>query len=951
MSRRPTALKFNVNKKLSQLMKVIQFFQSQLSEQKYQKDYLNNYFNPLINETLDGYRSFAAKSSEEVEKQVGICNEKIEKQFKEKLLTLQSDQKAYIDANRTNLAKFETKITSDAQDILKAIEEINNQFINCQEDVSKMADQYPQQLNQILQTENEKFKAEVEELNKESKRRLDELKETNKKNLQELEEQHQKDILELKNSNDPSNKKTNAINKKFSALKQKCQSLKDTMANLKNNINDLQKQNSTYLKGIKDKVRAQSSELSMFEKEKKAKNDMRREQIKLLLQDYENKQETQQNILKSNQEMHKEEIAEARKNAKKEVDEMKIKFSDESQRIRNQYDDLDAAFQSLIKKYEEELNKLKQKHEAFIEQSNAKLKDKSNEIEVMVQENQKEIQKYQDELNALSKELEDKKAALNSKHEENINKENERYENKKKQILEKQDLSSQGMESETREKTRQLNETLSKIDTLRQQFEKEINDFENETNSIAENQSVENDSKFVEFSDSKKNEIEQIKQENKQKIENLTNDEQNEIENLKKQLEDEYNKAINDVHENGLSKTEIPEFVAKYKEIFDKENIKFNDIGDLPQEDFSMLDSEIKMLEMKIDEQARLDAEEKQKIISDFEKKTIEENDRHNKYMENFPPNPDENLLKDVEKQISNEKQLKENDEKYWNDKIENESSTFNQKNSELEEKLKELEDTTEIDNLNNMIKDLKEELEKLNNEANLSVEMRAEEHKKRLANEKDKFEKLKQDLDDQMSKLYHKHNEDKEQLQKDLEESASRESAALDNAKDLSEKMKLAEKREFERTRDQLKHDIEDLKKTLLSNEGGIGKALASNSARRKSEEKVLIDEKEEIIKNILKEWDAMRIFYDEKIDVLQGRIETAKRKLQTMSPRPQDKAMIEKLTNDLSLVTYRLKNAALEFKKARELTMTQEKVYNGQFGQHMKVGVALPVSKSSMK
>lgn len=951
MSKRPTALKFNVNKKLSQLMKVIQFFQSQLSEQRYQKDYLNNYFNPLINETLDGYRSFAAKSSEEVQKIAVVVNEKIEKQFKEKILTLQSDHKAYVDANRSNLSKFESKIESDAQDIIKAIEELNNQFLKEQDAFSKKADQFPQDLEKILQSENDKFKNEMDELDKESKRRLDELKATTKKNLEELEQQHKKDMDELKNNNDPNNKKSSAISKKVTALKQKAQTLKETMESYRQNIGDLQNQNQKHLRELRERIKAESNELSNYEKEQRSKLDMQKEKIKLLQEEYSNKLETQQNILKSNQEMHKESISEARNNAKKEVDEMKIKFSDESQRLRNQYDDLDAAFQDLVKKYEEELNKVKQKHENFITQSNAKLKDKSNEIEVMIQENQQETQKLENELKLLSQEFEDKKSKENAKHEENIKKENERYENKKKEILSKQDASSQGMENETREKTRQLNEILSKIDSLRQQFDKEISDYEEETKNLCENQSIENDQKFVAFSDEQKEKIEELKTNNQLEIVEMINNNNHEKENILMKLSEEYQKTIDDIRENGLSKTEIPEFVAKYKEIFDKENLKLNGMGELPEEDFSNLDNEIKMLEMKLDDQARKDAAEKQEIISQFEQKTIEENERHSKHMESIPPPPDENELAEITKQIENEKNLKENDDKHWNEKISDLKKDFAEKDAELDEKLEKLNDKSEIENLENQISALKEELEKLNQEASLSVEMRAEEHKKKLANEKEKFEQTKQKLDEEMSQLYHKHNEDKLNLQNDLKDSIARESTALENAKDLAEKMKLAEKREFERTKSQLLHDIEESKKALSIQEDGIEKALSNNSARRKSEEKVFIEEKEEIIRGILKEWDAMRIFYDEKIDVLQGRIDTARRKMETMSPRPQDKALIDKLTNDLSLVTYRLKNAALEFKKARELTMTQEKVYNGQFGQHMKVGVALPVSKSSMK
>ena len=134
-SKKPLALKFNVGKKLGQLMKVIQFFESQLAEMEYQRNFIHLTYDPLLTELIDTYTKEASTLSEQLEKETEVATQKIQKQYDSKLDTLKSDFHAYVESAVSKVDKFENSAIDQIAKLKQSIEKLNKLIDNENENI------------------------------------------------------------------------------------------------------------------------------------------------------------------------------------------------------------------------------------------------------------------------------------------------------------------------------------------------------------------------------------------------------------------------------------------------------------------------------------------------------------------------------------------------------------------------------------------------------------------------------------------------------------------------------------------------------------------------------------------------------------------------------------------------------------------------------------------------
>ena len=951
MSKKPSALKFNVNKKLSQLMKVIQFFNAQLSEIEFQKNYLFSTYEPEMNSKLDDYSKKATESQDLIKEANDLMSKQLDKQYQTKIETLKSDLAAYVNAAVDNISKFEVKMGDDCSQILAEIDEINESIEKRKEEYEKSIDKFAAELDKSIAQEKDKFKQELDELNAKSNEKLKELQENNKKQLDEINAEHQKGVEGIMKPGVASKGKRQAeIEKKCDNIKNKIAALNKEIREMKANVSDLTEHNSMKLKQVREQSRGLQAEIANSEENRKKILAMNEEERKLKENEYKSKIEAQTNILELNKEKHKEDLFDWRNKQKTESDKMKIKYSDESQRIRDQFDNLDDSLQKLIDEQNKEIEKLKKKHEDYRKQAELRIKEKNKEAELMIKDNEVETKKLQDELNGVNTDHGKAKQERGIKREKLINAENERF------IVEQQKLfglkkESENSEESSKNRSSQLAALLEEISKMRMKFDKEISDYEAETDQLVNSKIAENDTSINAHRVADKAEYDSTVNQYNKKLKELNEKQDAEYEELKARLEKEFESTLQELRNNGLDRKELTEFVQKYTEIFNVEKKKLDGFEDIQAEDFSALDNEIRTRKLELDEAREKIETERANIAVEWTQKFTEEDRRHGAIMGGDGKGDEREQLRiKVVKELEEERQSRLNDEADINKKISDETAAHKEKMEAVKKKLDELIDRTHQDALEKTAKDLQDELDDLNRKMNQSEQMKVEEHKKNIHDVNENFENAKKELDKNEEEILGKIKRDRQEMENDLATANEREESALENAKDLAQKQLQLEDRNFQREKDRLLKDIEESKKLAAEGDHGSDKVLLSNRSRHESEEIVLIKENEAEIQKINKDWSAMNDFYEERITVLQERVDKARNRMATLSPRPQEVAMIEKLTGDLSLITYRLKNAAIELKNDHELVLTQEKVYNQKFGKSPKIGI-LPTAKSSLK
>ena len=165
------ALKFNVSKKLSQLMKVIQLFESQIADRQFQMSYLHNTIDPQINKYLDDYRSYMDTYNSKVDAERKEVQQKIEKLYNHKYQTLKDDATAYITSAEANMKKYEEKILDDLADLQKQIKSIMNQMGNKTTAMETYCNNAKTEIDKQISKLQETYKKEVESHDTESKKK------------------------------------------------------------------------------------------------------------------------------------------------------------------------------------------------------------------------------------------------------------------------------------------------------------------------------------------------------------------------------------------------------------------------------------------------------------------------------------------------------------------------------------------------------------------------------------------------------------------------------------------------------------------------------------------------------------------------------------------------------------------------------------------------------------
>ena len=943
------ALKYNVSKKLSQLMKVIQIFETQVEERKFQKQQINSQYLEMFQQLYDEYEAISKEATESTSKIETDVKNKCKAVYEGKFISLKDDFRKTIENSQNSVQTREKEINEKLQQIQ---EEINNLLTSNKALTigfeSKIND-IKKQLENDAKKEQEIYKKEKEAHDKEAAAKLQKLKENGEKQIKDIKEQHEKDKQELINAskntkNLSSNKVLSNINDlkhKLEVLKQDIQKLRDTLKELQQNKNATTDENKTKTKLLAREI---VSIKNKGEKDVNEKNEMKK---KL---ESERQKETDNLIItkKENKTKHEKEIKDLEQNIKKQIEMMKQEYSQKNDEFRSKFDNLDRDIQSIIEQREKELADVRKKHAQYVEKSSETQNQLHKSILAMKDANHNEIEKFKAHIQKLETDHENLMADTKVNHLSDIEKEEKDFEAKKKELQRKYEVLIAGSNSETAKQQKQLHDILNAIDENRVKYKQEIEDFEKETENM-KNKTNTNNSK----------ELEQLKATNRQlydkneesdnaTIEQAKSKYETAYNNEKKKLEDKYKTTMDSILKEELSNTVLSDIDADMLNKFKSLQSKHDSYVDLEvkNDEFKYLDNEIEDLRKKQQQNSTEYENTLNKNRKEFLSKIEAEKQRHLNALEKDPENdPRDDEIKSMEEQLQKKKEENKQNIEEMNAKIAAEEERHRQEILVQQKSLEQFNDTSEIDALREHIDSLRKEMEEANKQFNENEKNNEEKHKKEQ-------EYARQCHISTLGSMQQEHDEFKKMIQSQkIEKMKEKELARQTYNENLEKADKELKDKEVEevdqhvKDMDVLTKKFADLKAELVKN----GEAFNQKFKETEKINKTAIDEidkrKSAEFDKAKNDWNALLEFYNEKITVLTKRRNKARQMMEKRPARQQEIDEAERLQGKLQLITQNLQTAMKELTEYRVILVSKEKEYQKRFGKSPKIGV-LPIT-----
>lgn len=938
MSLAARAIRFNVSKKIAQLMKVISLFSMQLSEKSHQKDYIENYYSQLWADFEENYR----KQMDPIIEDASKCNNTIVTSITESYQQKFGEMKHNFHIN-----------------LQKQSDSINNTFITSQNEISKMVAQITEISGRLLRNQshyvncsvrasqkledptiNAKFQAELEAIESEANKKYELAVKEADERLKSLTEEHAKQMKALNMKFMEKTPELEQFNSYIQNAKARVAVHKDMLTITSQNYHDaIENQN---INNLKSKI---SKEISEY---------------KSINQNYIDKK---QNIIDQTSKIEKSN-AELIKNL---IEELKaIKASNELK------------LQKMCRETEDLINRYRQEEKELTEKQYEKFGNSDKEFLELQQSYANELDSLTNKITAAesaTKKLLSEKEKLITETEKSHKIEEEMSEKEKLQVITR----NENLYKSTKSNMKTIVEnTIARyraiILQMRSDFESRMksdnNDVQNARNDLKKvkeeketkesliKQKISNHvletnniktmhtAKYEEEENAYKSNLEQkyneMTQKQKDKI-SLIEKSNSVLENkLKYDLNLKYESEINKIKEEAENNKEVTQAEEKFKKEFEQLKKTLDSITPPENKNFSLLDEQQRDFSNKINQTLMNNENEKEQIIQEWTQKIEEEVKRHTSTTSSVSSGRAKDQVK---KNLMNKIEEAKTEAKIVADKLQSKLNDMMKKHinymTDTESERIKAMDRNEIEKL---INEYDNELKRCNAEIS--------DKKRQSNNEVTQFElnigNMTNDINSRKLSIENEMKLINEKTTKKIEDSKISISLILQKEKEDALKLKESNDTTTSQENQSYKYHMDELKALIMDQltkieqkkidfSDVLNKKKSSNEFELGQIEKQLFQENRDIEEN----WSAMEIFYNEKIEVLEKKKEEIIAKFNSRPGRPCDIDRIELLTGRLKIIITQLKNNTRDLVEYKKLLVIKEKEYNQKFGRKPNVGV----------
>ena len=625
LEKNPEAIRFNIDKKLAQLNKVIFLFQCDEEERNLQKKYLYEIYDPKIRKIIEDHNKKMVEINAKMKTNRKKDIEKISNRYNEKY---HAKKKELTDTINTVNQKHSTQI--DEHDELvkfaqKTIIDINKKL---DEEIKLFKIRQSRTLEKLKKFQNDskiKFKEDFEEHTKNSKERLKQLQENHKKKIDKMKSKHQENIKQCKQD---------FRNNKFKVtLKFNKNDFQDSLNQNKIDVQKILDENKKKLKNNSLLISKEVNNLLMFRDEiqKKYANhkkNIQESMTKLTIEPIRKDLFNSQRRFKQDQENLSNLLAQSKEKNQEKFDKNKQKLDQEKKNLSKLIEDLKNKIQNEIKTEKENINKIEKKRESEIDNKkknvNEKIENLKRDVELLLNNKIKERKNHVDQLEVMKKQNSREKSELLYKHSQSIS-------SLRKSIKENQDK----LKTESDKLYKSINELNSSKENIN-----------NARKQLLSDDNIQQEKEINELKQSLKNEIETIMQQEEQKLKDVqfkNNDiisKNKEILNIKKndfikKLDNNSQKSLENLkillHKTQKEKDEkiLSEYQKKEKDLEMKLNIIQTTNQDAQEKFKKLSDIYDKLQEERNNLKDRIKKEKDELINLTFKKQIENENKRH----------------------------------------------------------------------------------------------------------------------------------------------------------------------------------------------------------------------------------------------------------------------------------------------------------------------------------
>ncbi|OHT09370.1 hypothetical protein TRFO_21772 [Tritrichomonas foetus] len=945
LERNPDAIRFNINKKLAQLNKVIFLFIAGAEERNFKKKKLLEIYDPKILETLDTFHQKMTEINEKVYNINKSNREKFTKLYTNKYETKKAELLQSVSIISENHNKQIEKQNETVSAFLEKIKELSTFLSNETSKFEKEKSQTIEYLKKYKKESSIKLKNDIYELNESNNSKINQLKEESQNKLHQMKKKHRKNLAKIKESyaKNPFAVSINYNNKKFQKV-----------IHHKENIDDLIKENKIMLKNKKDEINDEIQNILLFKEEsnkklKMYKNEVR-DRIKSLsvqplkdeLINLRNKFiENENNLEKqSNDVVHSNQIS---------FEKRKAEIQEIINNLKNSQNKLEKELNNHFKYQKEIFDKEQQ-------EKNEKIEKIESSLKVKINQNRENERKMAKELEINKRTHTDLIEAL-----------------KKKNILEINETRMKNVQSISNMKN-VIKESLAKNEIDKNNLKIRLNELNQKKSQIIEEGNNKNDlihhqKEFESLNTHQLSEKIQIKEEEEEILKMKGLEENEKLENHKKYLLEQKNIFINKIKnssnqslaqleetQKGKNQKEMDSYTLNFK---NKETelltilSSINTTNESCQQKFQELTKELENLQNHKSEKNTNNKIEKEELQNNMKKAVDEENKRHLASLSALKQNNSgrnrqqtimslkQRINSTIESRHINTKKL--NEEKLNLEvSFRNIKKNFYKNREELIQKMQNQEDELTND-INHIQSNYLNRVSLINNEIE-NERIRLDKESEKLCffylNSKEKlFEK-------NISLISIFENEEKslkEQLEKQHYLNRSKFSEETKNhddfmfnmhnshillTKDLKERIKILSER--------VKSDrinFDDQRKRLISS--NIDTIAQYEKGSKYSLSRIIDDN------------EGMNGFLDERIEVLESELYSLKMRMDPSKPREYDQRLIENLQKKLTKVSTVLSCSIADLKKYKTLFIDQENRVNKMLGSPT-ANIGLILSKS---
>ena len=923
-------VRYNTSKKLAQLNKVVQFLSYHLEERMFQIDFLRSSAERQQQRIFDDLR---AKTSELYG---GIDNGKVDLEKSLKDLYVQR-----VDDMRTEIKKKEDSVTGKVSDKMK---EIQAEIAKGKAEIQKIMENLETQFAFL----NDKTKCDVSSINIriiqmkkdhqvalkqfdfDAKKKLKQGDEDSRKKLKELEADYQAQLERMKTDTRPDPSMKEGLVKALAPQKKKNAELRERMKELVKEVNQQKAVFQQNMAGFRNRLALfignatkartageakvkkakedMEAQFAKFEKEKKGMQDSLmnlRQQHENEIMAMKNQMKVARGNLKSELEKKKRSISNAQNANSGELSAFEEQLKKEMEMAKAEHDLAQKRYQDLLARLEKELASIDGSEVEKMEQSKAKL----------FEDNDHEIDQY------------------NSDCRRQIERENNEFEEKRSKL--ESDLKTNGSIAadfaKNLEEKKRLMETLesskrayeSSMKLLDAQTETQLRDQQRDLEEVVDQLKQANNAEYDAKSEEAQKSIAELQK---------TQDEEHE--RRAKELQEQYNTDIESINSSYQDESELERMRTEYEASVKDLETKLGEIV-VPECAIGIDTASIEELRQKKAELPGKVTQEREQIISKWEKEANDEDTRHRECMQSFVYEQKEDEIpalqsrrKELAQELDNEITALSTNLKnlqliaplchYANDPVDAEQERLKQEIDRLRDERKQ------------RVKQALAFSEQTRNEFQAKIDEAAKAAEDALNVEKDR----EQAEDVEM----HNKFEELRQQRKDASAQAADRNQRLQQFFD--EKFDASE-REFGKSMENKKQAIVHAQIQLDTDEKQL--AFQAEQARLKLEgemmklEGVLTEQLEQLKANPAK----VSADIEKMLEEAQKRLAEAQAAYENRPMREEEYSVIERLENNLQLQTNHLATVGKDLIQYRQHLIQQEEEYNGRFGADPAVAV----------